>query len=115
MIRFVRETIYRILRPRHWLKLQPVCYDLSDKIEQAVLAGDFKVIDGYTAKVGGAEIWVKNYPYSYGNLREYEDALPCSRVSDLLHKALKQEILSKEFDQNLERDGGTVLILTPNT
>ena len=83
----MQDFLYRLIRPRHWLRNYPTSPAWDAFILRAIAAGDVRQIGGYTAKVGGKFVWVENYPYGYG--RPYPGAvMPSARTVDLLAEAL---------------------------
>ena len=81
------EFVYRLLRPRHWLRNYPTSLAWDAFVLRAIAAGDIVRIGKYSAKVGGKAVWVGNYPYAYGY--PYPgDVMPRASTVDLLAEAL---------------------------
>ena len=56
----------RMLDPRAWIQAYPTCREWDAILnEQLDKHGAFRV-DKFTARVGSLEVWVENWPYSYG-------------------------------------------------
>lgn len=81
------DFLYRLLRPRHWLRNYPTSLVWDAFVLRAIAAGDVRRIDEYHAMVGGKDVWVQNYPYAYGAPYPGE-VLPSARTVDLLAEAL---------------------------
>lgn len=79
--------MYRILRPRHWIRNYPTSTAWDAFVLGAISRGDVSRRTSNRAKVGGKVVWVGTYPYSYGAPYDGE-VMPSARTVDLLAEAL---------------------------
>ena len=77
-----------------------------DKIvRKAINTGDFKIINEFRAKVGGIDLWISNYPYSYGNYadnRSNDKEILSSRRTCLLLLKMKLDKLKKPAKSRID-------------
>lgn len=53
-----------------------------------------KIVSGFTARVGGIDVWIGNYPYAYGN-PEQLDVRPSRATIERLHKAVIKALINE--------------------
>ena len=78
-----------------WIRNNRTNKSLSKFIEDTLNTGELPVIDdnGYTIKLANRELWIENYPYSYGwnyMCSRINQTLPSRRVVFMLHDAVKK-------------------------
>ena len=83
----MKDFLYKLLRPRHWIKRNTFNKDWDQFVLNAIASGQIQRFDEYHAKVDGVLVWVKNYPYAYGT-PDFADVMPSARTVDLLFAAL---------------------------
>lgn len=93
----IKDYLFRILRPKFWHQNYPTCDLLSEAIERAIDSkSPVTVVDSYTAKLANMELWIENYPYAYGYLRNPEiKELPSARVRAKLNKYITKAALKE--------------------
>jgi hypothetical protein len=71
---------FRIINPVFWIQNEPTCWRYDHHLRQALNDPDcnIEIIDSYTAKINGVQVWINNYPYAFGNLwpSNYKEVLP---------------------------------------
>lgn len=65
------NLITRITRPTHWIKLYPYDRELDHWLLKQIEEDTFEREGYLTVYMGGKEVWVSNYPYSYGYIYKY--------------------------------------------
>lgn len=76
----LRNAVFRLVRPAFWAANYRVDW-AYDAALRRLLASRPEIkweTPGYTVLLGGLEVWVNNYPYSYGYSRA-EDSLRSER------------------------------------
>ena len=93
----IKDYLFRILRPKFWRQNYPTCDLLSAAIEREIDSkSPVSIIDCYTAKLANMELWIGNYPYAYGYLRNPEiKDLPSARVRAKLKKYITEAVLKE--------------------
>lgn len=87
----ILNFLYRISRPTHWVKLGSYDRNLDLFLLKKINEGaKVEFIGSCVASLDGVEIWVANYPYSYGHLY-YETAHCGSYVAVQLRKYLSSK------------------------
>ena len=67
MLNKISDFLWTLVRPQFWLILNDYQFNqaFDDSLNQLLDIGNkFEVLSEYTAKLGGYELWIKNYPYS---------------------------------------------------
>ena len=97
-----------IFKPIYWMPLNPYS-DHWDKVLNNLIdsdkgeLGDVNSIDGqiYTIKFGDVEVWIQNYPYSYGHIHSSGgETLPKHRPSRLTIKKLEKMVERKKREKS---------------
>ena len=107
------ETIIRIIKtPRCWARNYKTSQTLDSWLKRALLIPAITEIGQHTCKVDGKLLWIENYPYAYGNLRNIR-RLPSRGTVFMLHDELlkhkeynipvdlEKEIVEALLDKNI--------------
>ena len=79
--------------PMYWIQNNPTNFDWDDKLNDLLDKNTVLISrTGYSANIGGVEVWIKNYPYAYGSPygRWEMDVLPSISTRKRLRKAVKK-------------------------
>lgn len=87
------DFLYRLLRPRHWLRNYPTSLAWDAFVLRAIAAGDVRRVDKYHAMIGGKGVWVQNYPFAFGR-PVFADVMPRASTVDALLDALMAQALA---------------------
>lgn len=101
---------YRLL-PKYWLQIEPTCGRWDKILNDALDTGSVKIIDNYTAKVGGLQVWIESWPYGYGAPYEgfsRKQMIPKVATRKRLRRAV-DGILESERNKALEALAAKVL------
>lgn len=64
--------LFRILiTPGCWMRSRPTNKVLDAWMIQALKKPEFSKLSEYSVFLNGKKIWIKNYPYAFGNLYDY--------------------------------------------
>jgi hypothetical protein len=97
------ELVLQSLKQVTWLRIlvTPGCWTRNketDEFWDSALKAElqnpvFTELETHTIKLNGREIWVSNYPYSYGNNYDmgYEGGLPSRKTAFLLYDLVVEE------------------------
>lgn len=93
----IKDYLFRIFRPDFWIQVAPTNEALSAKIERAIDSeSPVTIVDEFTIKMAGMELWVENYPYGYGGLHNSPlSELPTARVRAKLKKYITEAVLKE--------------------
>lgn len=83
----------RLTRPTHWVKLGRTFLPYDKWVLQQIEKDTWRPVDRYTCMLGDKEIWVRNYPYSYGSIYHRGDVVLGSYVA----AKLRRYIQTKEY------------------
>lgn len=61
-------NIYFISSPKWWIMNHPFNKELDELLISKINNYEITDLNGYTCKIGGIEVWIKNYPYAYGRI-----------------------------------------------
>lgn len=76
-----RDYLFRILRPRYWMQNEPTNPLYSRALERMIdMNAAITDVGEHTCRIAGVEIWIGNYPYSYGHDYNNNIGLPTARV-----------------------------------
>lgn len=62
----ITNTLFRIINPFFWIQNVSSCPYLDDFINESLDKGEIKILCGYYAEIGGKRIWIRNFPYRFG-------------------------------------------------
>lgn len=117
--RLFKEFIFVLFRPKFWYQSYDTCYIYDKNINLAIEKYGIKQVDRYTVLIGDVEIWIRNYPYAFGNV--YSDArgdlrlLPAPTTRKKILGMLKHtspRVLHDPWNLNL-RDSNVILMKKP--
>lgn len=81
------DFLYRLIRPNFWIQNYRTDYLYDDLLNGVLGKSEIEIVDKFTVKIDGIEIWVSNYPYAYGHLYHQGDrVLPRPRTRVRLQK-----------------------------
>lgn len=86
LVAWVNYTI----NPRYWVMDYPYSKELDSEISRMLKNESFEFCDGYTALIGGKEIWVTNHPYASFRPRRLH-ARPSRKTIYFAMKKLEKE------------------------
>jgi len=87
----LRDFFFILTHPQYWTPtLRKVSAEYDKDINEAITAFGINRIGEYTARVGDIEIWISNYPYSYGYV-----FAPTNLEPEFLPKAITRERIRK--------------------
>lgn len=85
---------YRLLPP-YWVQVHPTSKAWDKVLNELLDRGPITEIGDHTAKVGGAVVWVANWPYGFGNPYGKEAVgLPKVATRKRLRAAIANALLS---------------------
>jgi len=61
-----RNIDWMRLIPRYWLQNEPTCLWWDKELNELLDKQEVEPLDEFTCKVGNLEVWIANWPYSYG-------------------------------------------------
>ena len=70
------SIIFNILQPSCWMRNHSYCKYWDAEINKQLDNPVFTEFSKHTVKLNGTNIWVANYPYSYGNAMDNSESLP---------------------------------------
>jgi hypothetical protein len=85
---------YRLL-PSYWIQSYPTSKEWDTALNKLMDTYPLVVVDEYTVMFGGTELWVGNYPYSYGNWyskRNLPKVLPSVKTRKRLRKLFLETV-----------------------
>jgi hypothetical protein len=89
---------YHRLLPPYWLQNYPTNWEWDAILNNAMDTGKIRVLSPWTADVGGFEVWVANWPYSFGKMDGWKGdnyGLPSvatrKRLRSMLLRAIAKE------------------------
>ena len=86
---------YFLFHPRWWMMNNAYTKLWDEELNQLLKTDKFTAFDGYTAKIGGKEIWVANYPHGCFNPinRHRMDIRPSRRTIRAAYEKLQHDVL----------------------
>lgn len=80
-MKMLSDFLYRLIRPNFWIQNYRTDYLYDDLLNKMLDKYDIEIVDTFTVKIEGIEIWVSNYPYAYGsNYGQSDKVLPRPRT-----------------------------------
>lgn len=94
----IKNALLVLTHSDYWVKLKKVSGEwdrvLNEVLDQYESEITSEMVEKYTLKIGGQEIWISNYPYSFG----YIDSI--SSDKQRLPYALTRKRLKKIVDKH---------------
>lgn len=97
----------RLFTPSAWNQNEPTSLEWDKRLNYLLDNYEIVVEGNYTIKINGVEVWISNYPYSYGKTYHNEafgQVLPTLKTRQRLKTAVEQ-IAIKEFDEKYLNKG----------
>lgn len=80
-----------VARPRFWLRNEPYSAAWDAALNAMLDDPKIETRGSHTLLLNGKDIWVRNYPYSYGHPYEWAHEVMPSRATVIrLHKTIEQ-------------------------
>ena len=67
------DFFFRLVRPSFWGQHYTTDYVYDELLNQILDKCEIEIVDIYTVKINGIEVWVSNFPYSYGYMYKNPD------------------------------------------
>lgn len=87
----------RWVNPLNWIQVGHTNWDYDAALNKALDNCGISSVGRFTCEVNGRDIWIGNYPYSYGNIHG-SNALPSMKTRRKLSRMI-DEIYLKGFDE----------------
>jgi len=94
------KNLQFIFRPKFWSSAWPYDKDWDDELNILLDEHRFTYINDYTAKLGGTEIWVANYPYAsfWKRTNESNYKLPSKLTILRVKEQLERDLLRQKYN-----------------
>ena len=96
----VFDFINTVINPIFWIRLCRYSKDLDDFVINALKDPDLRIVLEHTgdrAEINGVTLWIKNYPYAYGELEKDTQLVPSRRTVIKLKRAIDKHIEAKRL------------------
>mgnify|MGYP001153364166 CR=1 FL=1 len=85
------NAAFRLANPLFWVQIKRTDYAFDAALRRALREHPVELVSEHRCAIGGAELWVSNYPYCFGHLMrgpECSRGLPAPLTRVALRKAL---------------------------
>jgi len=103
---------YRLFNPLFWIQNEPTSEEWDRVLNELLDKYGVTSVNQYTARVGNLEIWVCNYPYSFGHTHNsvfrpeqpslYNNVLPKVKTRIRLKKMIEQ-VQKEQFNKFISK------------
>ena len=89
------KNIKYLFKPKFWVMEHPYSKHWDIKLNEMLdKENNVKIVSDFTARVGGMDVWIGNYPYAYGNPKTL-DIRPSRATIERLHKAVIKALIKE--------------------
>lgn len=97
-MKYFIKSLQFIFKPHYWIMNKPFNDKWDKKLNLLMNEYNFEYISGYTARLGGYEIWVENHPYSSFTLYPKAYYRPSRLTIQKAMKKYQNDVIDKIYD-----------------
>lgn len=86
-LKYLLKILYT---PNIWIRMGTCSRQWDAVLNSALNTGALERVDKYTCMIGGIEVWIANYPYSYGSKNDGYFHLPFRSTVFRLKEAIDE-------------------------